>query len=95
MRERVELQIVTRADKAKVLRGVKLTTPLMIFLLGLVVTLVVAFTRDNAQRNRGDSGSGSPPLEPSVGTAVGLEPVQEESSVHRGRITVPRAAEKP
>jgi hypothetical protein len=82
-RERVELRVVTRAEKAGVLQGVKLTTPIMLFLLGSVVTLVVAFTRDNVLRQRAAREAASPPLEPVGPAAVQLESAPEEPAVRR------------
>jgi hypothetical protein len=81
--ERVDLRIVTGADYAAVLQGVKLTTAIMVFILGLVVTLACAFARDNVKRNRRGPGSKAPALEHPAGTTVELEPVPEESAVRR------------
>jgi capsular polysaccharide biosynthesis protein len=82
--ERVDLRIVTRADHAEVLQGVKVTTAIMVFILGLVATLAVAFARDNMRRNRGGPGSGAPALDHPAGAPVELEPVPPEE------ISVPR-----
>jgi hypothetical protein len=54
---RIQLPFVTRASSAEVLQGVKLTRPILIFLLGSIMTLVFAFTRDNMQHR---DASGSP-----------------------------------
>jgi hypothetical protein len=81
--ERVDLRVVTRADHAEVLQGVKLTTPIMLLLLGLIVTLACAFARDNLTRNRRGPGSQRPPFEPPGGTTVELESVPEEPAVRR------------
>jgi hypothetical protein len=83
--QRVDLRVVTRADRAEVLQGVKLTTPIMLFMLGLIVTLACAFGRDNVRRNRRGPGSQNPPYEPPGGSKVELESVPEEpeSAVHR------------
>ena len=81
--ERVDLRIVTRADQAEVLQGVKMTTALTIFLLGLVVTLACAFARDNVKRNRRGPGSEARPLEPPAGTTVELESVHDEPAMRR------------
>jgi hypothetical protein len=81
--ERVDLRVVSRADHADVLQGVKLTTPIMLFILGLIVTLACAFTRDNVQRNRRGPGSKNPPFEPPGGSRVELESVPEEPAVRR------------
>ena len=43
---------MTSADRAEVLQGMKLTTPIMLFMLGLIVTLGCAFARDDVKRNR-------------------------------------------
>jgi hypothetical protein len=50
--KRIGLPTVERAEAAGVLEGVKLTRPILIILLGSIVTLVVAFTWDNARRPR-------------------------------------------
>jgi hypothetical protein len=50
--KRVGLPTVARAEEAEVMQGVKLTRPILIILLGSIVTLVVAFTWDNATRFR-------------------------------------------
>jgi capsular polysaccharide biosynthesis protein len=81
--QRVDLRLVSRADHAEVLQGVKLTTPIMLFMLGLVVTLACAFARDNVKRNRRGPGSQSPPYEPSGPGKVELESVPEEPAVRR------------
>lgn len=49
---RIVLPVITRADEAEVLSGVKLTTAVMIGLLGAIATLFVAFLVDNLQRQR-------------------------------------------
>jgi hypothetical protein len=49
---RIVLPVITRADEAEVLQGVKLTSAVMIGLLGLIATLFVAFIVDNVQRQR-------------------------------------------
>jgi hypothetical protein len=49
---RIQLPVITRARAAEVLQGVKLTRAILILLLGSIVTLVVAFTRDNLRRPR-------------------------------------------
>lgn len=81
--ERVELRVVTRAEKAEVLQGVKLTTPILLLLLGSVVTLVFAFARDNLARQRAASELASAPLEPASRTPVGFESAAEEAAVGR------------
>jgi capsular polysaccharide biosynthesis protein len=81
--QRVGLRIVTPAEDAEVLQGVKLTTPIMLFMLGLIVTLACAFTRDNVTRNRRGPGSQSPPYEPPGGDRLELESVSEEPAVRR------------
>jgi hypothetical protein len=48
--KRIALPVVTRATEAEVLQGLKLTRPILILLLGAIVTLVIAFTRDNLRR---------------------------------------------
>jgi capsular polysaccharide biosynthesis protein len=50
----IVLPVLTRAtvDDAEVLKGVKVTTALMIGVLGLIGTLFVAFVVDNLQRQR-------------------------------------------
>jgi capsular polysaccharide biosynthesis protein len=83
--QRVDLRVVSRADHAEVLQGVKLTTPIMLFMLGLVVTLACAFARDNVKRNRRGPGSQSPPYEPPGPGRVELESVPEEPAV-RARV---------
>jgi hypothetical protein len=60
--DRIQLPVQTRASAAEVFQGVKLTRPLLIFLLGSIVTLVVAFTRDNMQRP-GTPGTGGGEVE--------------------------------
>jgi capsular polysaccharide biosynthesis protein len=84
--ERVDLRVVTSADRAEVRQGVKLTTPIMLFMLGLIVTLACAFARDNVKRNRRGPGSQIPPVETPGGPRVELESVSEEPAVPR-RIT--------
>jgi capsular polysaccharide biosynthesis protein len=81
--QRVDLRVVSRADRADMLRGVKLTTPIMLLMLGLIVTLGCAFTRDNLLRNRRGVGSKVPPIEPPAGTTIELESVPEEPAVRR------------
>jgi capsular polysaccharide biosynthesis protein len=81
--QRVGLRVVSRANQAEVLQGVKLTTPIMLFILGLIVTLACAFTRDNLKRNRRGPGSQSPPYEPPETGKVELESVPEEPAVRR------------
>lgn len=49
---RIVLPVITRADGAEVLQGVKLTSALMIGLLGVITTLFVAFVVDNVRRQR-------------------------------------------
>lgn len=56
--DRILLPLQTRARTAEVFQGVKLTRPILILLLGSIVTLVVAFTRDNMRRPRAPSGAG-------------------------------------
>ena len=97
--QRVDLRIISRADHADVLQGVKKTTPLMLFMLGLVVTLGCAFARDNVKRNRRGPGSQSPPYEPPGPGKVELESVPEEPAVqaqvaggHRRRSSQARTA---
>jgi hypothetical protein len=75
--QRVDLRVVTPAEKAEVLQGVKLTTPILLVLLGSVVTLVFAFARDNVTRHRAATQLAGPPLEP-ASRAVGFESAPEE-----------------
>jgi hypothetical protein len=57
--KRVGLPTVEPAEAATVLQGVKLTRPILIILLGSIVTLVVAFTWDNVRRlRRSDEADG-------------------------------------
>jgi hypothetical protein len=57
--KRIGLSTVARAEGAEVLQSVKLTRPILIILLGSIVTLVVAFTWDNARRlRRSDQADG-------------------------------------
>ena len=72
--ERVDLRVVTTADRAEVLQGVKLTTPMMLFMLGLVVTLACAFARDNVKRNRRGPDSQIPLVEHPVGQESNSSP---------------------
>lgn len=51
-RARILLPSVTQADRAKVVKGVQLTAPIMIALLGVIGTLFIAFTADNLERQR-------------------------------------------
>jgi hypothetical protein len=81
--ERVELRVVTRAERAEVVQGLKLTTPVLLFLLGSVVTLVFAFARDNLTRHRVATELTSTPLEPAGRTPVGFESAREEAGVAR------------
>ena len=81
--QRVDLRVVSRADQAEVLQGVKLTTPIMLFMLGLIVTLGCAFARDNLKRNRRGPGSQNPPYEPPSAGKVELESVPEEPATRR------------
>jgi capsular polysaccharide biosynthesis protein len=83
-RQRVNLRVVTRADEAEVLQGVKLTTPILLFLLGSVVTLVFAFARDNLARHR-SLDPASARFEPVSRPAVGFESGPDEPAA------VPRA----
>jgi hypothetical protein len=48
--QRIQLPVVTRARTAEKLRGVKMTRPILILMLVSILTLVVAFTRDNLRR---------------------------------------------
>ena len=50
--QRIQLPVITRARSAEVFQGVKLTRAILILLLSSIVTLVVAFTRDNLRRQR-------------------------------------------
>jgi capsular polysaccharide biosynthesis protein len=49
---RIVLPVVDQAEQAEVFEGVKLTTAVMILLLGTVATLFAAFTTDNVKRQR-------------------------------------------
>jgi len=83
-RQRVNLRVVTRADDAEVLQGIKLTTPILLFVLGSVVTLVFAFARDNLARHR-SLAPASARFEPVSRPAVGFESGPDEPAA------VPRA----
>jgi capsular polysaccharide biosynthesis protein len=83
--QRAGLRIVTPAARAEILQGVKLTTPIMLFMLGLIVTLACAFARDNLARNR-RGPSQSPPYEPPGGARVELESVPDEDPAARRRV---------
>jgi hypothetical protein len=48
--DRIQLPVQTRAAIPEVFQGVKLTRPILILLLGSIITLVFAFTRDNMRR---------------------------------------------
>jgi capsular polysaccharide biosynthesis protein len=93
--QRVDLRVVSRADHAEVLEGVKLTTPIMLFILGLIVTLATAFARDNLKRNRRGPGSQIPPYEPPGADKVELESVPEEPAVRRLANQVRSAIDRP
>jgi hypothetical protein len=49
---RVLLPTITAAQEAEIFKGAHITTPMMILILGLAITVLVAFMRDNIQRSR-------------------------------------------
>ena len=51
-KNRVELQVFEPAREAEVFQGVRLTRPIMLFLLGALVTFGVAFVVDNLRGGR-------------------------------------------
>jgi capsular polysaccharide biosynthesis protein len=93
--QRVGLRVVSRADHADVFEGVKLTTPIMLFILGLIVTLASAFARDNLKRNRRGPGSQIPPYEPPGAGKVELESVPDKPAVRRLANQVRSAIDRP
>jgi hypothetical protein len=50
--DRVELKVYERAQEAEVFQGVRLTRPIMLFLLGALLTFGVAFVADNLRGGR-------------------------------------------
>jgi hypothetical protein len=83
VRDRVDVQVVTPAEKAEVIQGVKLTTPILLCLLGLVVTLVFAFARDNLARHRAARDMATSPLEPVSSAPIELESPPDEPATGR------------
>jgi hypothetical protein len=76
---RIQLPIVTRARTAEVLQDVKFTRPILILFLGLIVTLVIAFTRDNVRR-RGTPDSDEANVEKLEAPHVAAVPGQASST---------------
>lgn len=95
-RNRVELQVFEPAREAEVFQGVKLTRPVMLFLLGALLTVGTAFIVDNAR-----GGRHAARIEPSGEheAALGIVPNEpdsepdddddEEPPVARGRWAAP------
>jgi capsular polysaccharide biosynthesis protein len=92
--DRVELRVLERADEAEVFQGVRLTRPVMIFLLISIVTFAVAFVVDNLRggrsasaRARGETASGLDivQVEPQRSDATEADPIPEVA----GRIQPP------
>lgn len=75
---RIVLPVVERAEEAEVLEGVKLTTAVMVLLLGTIATLFAAFTTDNVRRQRRLAEE----LDVVEGDAVGSQP-PDGSAVHQ------------
>jgi len=86
---RVSLPFVHRAERAKVFEGVKYTAPLMLFVLGMAVTIFVAFVRHNVQLGRaaqlGDAQALLVAVPPVEASAVG----DESADARRPRPVVP------
>jgi capsular polysaccharide biosynthesis protein len=59
-RNRIELQVFERAREAEVFQGLRMTRPIMLFLLGALLTFGVAFVVDNLR-----GGRDAVPAEPS------------------------------
>lgn len=71
-RSRIILPVVTRAEKASILRGLKMTSAVMIALLGVIGTLFAAFTIDNVRRQRALAAE-----------ALEDAPIEDEPRVHQ------------
>jgi capsular polysaccharide biosynthesis protein len=92
--DRLELRVIERADEAKVFQGIRVTRPLMLFLLISILTFAVAFVVDNlrggrssAARARGETAAGLDIVqsEPERSDAPAADPVPEVA----GRIQPP------
>jgi capsular polysaccharide biosynthesis protein len=72
--DRVQLKVDKKAEKAEVFQGVRLTRPIMLFLLISIVTVVIAFLVDNARggRSGGARGQGEGP------TGLDIVPIEPE-----------------
>ena len=83
---------MNRAERAKVFEGVKYTAPLMLFVLGMAVTIFVAFVRQNVQLSRaaqfGDAQALLVAVPPAEASAVG----DASADSRRRRHVVPTAA---
>jgi hypothetical protein len=94
--DRIVLQVVEAAQEAEVFQGVKMTRPIMLFLLGAILTLAVAFVVDNLRGGRQGPAARSGEREPEA--ALGIvrnEPEEEDEDVNeepvaaRGRWAAP------
>jgi hypothetical protein len=72
--DRVQLKVDKRAEKAEVFQGVRLTRPIMLFLLISIVTVVIAFLVDNVRggRSGGARAGGEGP------TGLDIVPIEPE-----------------
>lgn len=83
-RSRIILPVVTRAEEASVLQGVKMTSAIMIALLGVIGTVFVAFTIDNVRRQRELAESlEDAPLDDAEPRVHQLPPVESEVRTER------------
>ena len=56
--DRVQLQVSREAEKAEVFQGIRMTRPIMLFLLVSIFTVVIAFVVDNARGGRSGGARG-------------------------------------
>ena len=86
-KNRVELQVFEPAREAEVFQGVRLTRPIMLFLLGALLTFGVAFVVDNLRGGR-HAVLAEPSGEPEAPLGIVRnepEPEDEDEDERRGR----------
>ena len=92
---RVALPLVTEAREAEILRGPRRTPAIMLFLLGLVATLVTAFTVDNTRRRPAVVEAESDRLESADGILVAHAEPEENERSHAAAAMVDRDSGRP
>lgn len=78
----IQLPVIERAQEAEVFEGVRLTTPIMVFLLVTIATILLAFLVDSVKRVRAESGGrthvvASDEEDEGVSTVEELQPSRE------------------